>query len=202
MARLDNIPPDVNGLAGHIESREILLPERPEKLLLTICNELWRAHDEGVLRTKKAECRQLLKLSDSPVQGHNNVGIYGGEKDFKRTGLLKHFTRCDGAWFHFSITVCTRAREGLLLVAYDFELCFLPQHVQEHHLPHFIRSDLNEPGHKTENHGLRSHIHPGHDDLIAPAPVMGPLEVLHMFLYGGLLPPPKLRRPNHTALIL
>lgn len=193
MAKLDEFKADIKALAGHIGSRELVLPDRPDKLRTIICNELWRAVDDGVLVTRKDECHKLLKLSDSPVKGPNNIGIYGGDKDFKRTGLMKRFMRNDGAWFHFSITVGQPNRQLMTLIAYDFELCFSDEFIRDHCSPKFVRFDLNEPEHPNEIRDLRSHMHPGHDDLITPAPVMSPLEILHLFLYVGLVPPTKLR---------
>lgn len=193
MAKLDNFKADITALAEHLGSREITLPQKPEKLLYAIKFALLDARDERVLATPKDQIHKMLWISDSPVGGVDNIGIYGGEKDFKRTGAKLRFLRNDGGWFHFTITVGVRDHLPLTLVAYDFELCFSDAHVRDHHFPKFIRFDLNEPGHETEKHGLRSHVHPGHDDLIAPAPRMGPLEILHLFLYGGLVPPSKIR---------
>lgn len=191
----------IKALAEHINSREIPLPHTPDELAKTLLRELWAARDDDCLLTKKHECSQLVKLGGSPVEGMGYVGIYGGEKDFKRRGDKPRFIRHDRAWFHFTMTVAKRNRQPLALIAYDFELCFSEEQVQEQQFPRFVRFDLNPPGHDNEARELRSHMHPGHDDLTTPAPLMGPLEILHLFLYGKLVPPSKLRRmqsePSH-----
>jgi hypothetical protein len=43
--------------------------------------------------------------------------------------------------------------------------------------------------HRNETRELRSHLHPGSDDILAPAPLMSPLEILGLFIDG-------LRRPE------
>ena len=75
--------------------------------------------------------------------------------------------------------VARTSRGPLQLLAYDFELRF-----PEAQVPGWIRIDLNLPGHDNEEDGLRSHLHPGNDDLQAPAPLLSPLELLDLFLHG------------------
>ncbi len=122
------------------------------------------------------------------------TGILGGDKDFKRTDDQRSFRRADGAWFTFSITVRSLTRNRIELVAYDFELCFPERGHHEAPLPRFIRFDLNEPGHANDTKGLRCHVHPGHDDLSAPAPLMSPTELLDLFLTGDLAVPQRPRK--------
>lgn len=64
-------------------------------------------------------------------------------------------------------------------MGYDFELRF--PGLQP---PTWIRLDLNLPGHDNDEDGLRSHLHPGNEDLQAPAPMLSPLELLDLFLHG------------------
>jgi hypothetical protein len=50
------------------------------------------------------------------------------------------------------------------------------------HQPSFVRYDLNERGHENDNRWIRCHLHPGNDDLMIPAPVMSPEELLDVLL--------------------
>jgi hypothetical protein len=84
--------------------------------------------------------------------------------------------------------VRTRKGQPLELIAYDFELCFPERLHQEARFPRFVRFDLNPPAHGNESRGLRCHMHPGHDDLLAPAPLMSPFDVLDLFVAGLVLP--------------
>lgn len=152
-----------------------------EELFAELRKSLFAAFDNGKLRTKPHEIFKLLKKSRD---SKGAMEIVGGEKNFNRTLNNAHFMRADGAWFDFNITVA-RASDGrsLALLAYDFEIRF-PEHVS----PAFIRFDLNPPGHDNEAVGLRSHLHPGSDDLSVPSPLMSSLEVLDVFLHGLVLP--------------
>jgi hypothetical protein len=158
-------------LQDHLCEREhtLRLPSEPRMLEREIRNRLVNACDEGILAMKPHEIYAQLKLSDSPLDRRPEYkGIYGGEKDLKRTGKRPCFRRRD---------------------AYDFELCFPERDDREARLPRFVRFDLNQPAHDNESRGLRCHMHPGHDDLIAPAPLMSPLELLDLFLSSELALP-------------
>jgi hypothetical protein len=186
----DNRQPHVRraiALQSHICQRPVDLPCTVQELVWRMQSQLTGVCDDGLLRTKKAEIQALLKPGKSRLaSGPEYVGIYGGEKDFHRSGKNPRFIRDDGAWFVFTITVRHRAKEPLLLIAYDFEICF-PEP-----MPRFVRLDLNQPEHPNEEPGLRCHVHPGHDDLRLPAPLMTPIEVLDLFT-RGLRPRDKLR---------
>jgi hypothetical protein len=43
---------------------------------------------------------------------------------------------------------------------------------------------LNLPGHRNESRDLRSHVHFGSDDHLAPAPLLTPKELLYYFILG------------------
>lgn len=157
------------------------LPASADDLFSALRKSLRDASDEGRLSTKPHEIFKLLKLSST---GKGETAILGGEKNFQRTRDKAHFARADGAWFDFTITVAHAGRDkSLILVAYDFEIRF-PEHVK----PTFVRFDLNQPGHDNETLGLRSHLHPGSDDLSVPSPLMSPLEILDVILHGLALP--------------
>ncbi|WP_437568072.1 hypothetical protein [Sorangium sp. So ce542] len=176
-------------------------PMTPKQLLLELKAMLVEAHQTevngvNVLSTPQDEINKWVKLDPKdtpnapapPAKGPHI--IVGGVKDFRRDPQSAHIVRGDGSWIHFTITVDWDGRKLLSLIAYDFEIVF-----PAGHSPRFIRIDLNEPGHENETRELRSHIHPGNDDLLLPAPVLTPSEILHYFLHGlRARDPEKLRR--------
>ena len=166
------------------------LPETVEDLYREMSRHLVNGSDEGYLATRPHDVFKTLKISDSPVgKPPAYRGIYGGEKDLKRRGDRPRFLRRDGAWFHFTITVRVSRGRPLLLIAYDFELCFPVDLAKDSAgFPRFVRFDLNEPAHGNESKGLRCHMHPGHDNLMVPAPLMSPLELLDLFVLGLRIP--------------
>lgn len=174
-------------LQAHLCEREakLSLPEDYRELVRQMRKHLVDACDEGHLAMKHSDIYGRLKVFDSPL-GEPPVyqGIYGGEKDLKRTGHKPHFLRRDGGWLVFTITVKHRRGRPLELIAYDFEVCFPPHAVTSGGFPRFVRFDLNQPAHGNEDRGLRSHLHPGHDDLIVPGPLMTPLELLDLCAVG------------------
>ncbi len=184
-------------LQGHLCERAatLLLPEDPRALHRMLQSQLVNACDEGILAMKQHDVLHRLKLSDRPLDRQPECkGIYGGEKDFKRGGDKPAFHRRDGARFTFTLTVRPRRGQPLELLAYDFELCFAPPDVSGAGAPRFVRFDLNEPAHGNESRGLRCHMHPGHDDLIAPAPLLSPIELLDLFLAEDLALPERARK--------
>jgi hypothetical protein len=91
-----------------------------------------------------------------------------------------------------------RERRGALeLLAYDFELRFPPGAGAP-----FVRFDLNLPAHHNEERELRAHMHLGSDDVISPALMMAPGEMLALFLDGLRRPEdrPKPRAPTAFEL--
>jgi hypothetical protein len=103
----------------------------------------------------------------------------GGVKNFARDPGLPHFTRIDGAWFDFAVTVRRQRGAPLLLLAYDFEIR-MPDELSP---PTFVRFDLNRPEHPNEYRGSRSHVHPGSDDFSVPFPLLSPAELLDVILH-------------------
>jgi hypothetical protein len=160
-----------------------------KELRTQIFKILSQAHNEGVLNTKLAAIYGLLKMS---TQNQQQVVILGGlekvgTKNFKRSKDIPHFTRVDGCWFDFAITI-DESRKPAEIIGFDFEIRF-PESVPIQ----FVRFDLNLPGHDNQADGLRFHLHPSSDDFMIHSPPMSPVEILHLFLYG-LEIPEKMRR--------
>jgi len=180
-------------LQDHALSRVLALPPRAKDLQRDLRNALLQARDNDKLATSPQEVFQLVtllpELPDN-VAGQLRAGglhanaycIAGGEKNQERDRVRRHFKRNDGAWFDFTITV--REHGGQLeLLAYDFEIRF-PSGAGTP----FLRFDLNLPGHRNQDRDLRSHLHPGSDDVQVPTPLMTPIEVLALLIDGLRLP--------------
>jgi hypothetical protein len=151
-----------------------------------IFKALNQAHNLGYLATRLHEINQLLKITN---QAQQQIEITGGQKNFGRSRDIAHFSRADGCWFDFAITV-SEARKSAEVIGFDFEMRF-PEIMPVQ----FVRFDLNLPGHDNQTDGLRFHLHPGSDDLMIHSPPMSPLEILHLFLYRFEIPR-KVRQTN------
>lgn len=151
-----------------------------EKLWRDIKSALLSAYNEGLLDTPHPKIHEYVP---KPIVDGSKVmlsgGLVDGSKPFKRTPDQVRIKRSDGAWLHFTLTLeCSRAGKKVeALWAYDFELVF-----PDGHSPAFVRFDLNEPDHPNEVREIRSHMHPGNDDLLLPAPVMSPEELLDVLI--------------------
>ena len=155
-----------------------------KELRTQIFKTLTQAHDDRVLNTKLAEIYGLLKMSS---QNQQQVVILGGlekvgTKNFRRSKDIPHFSRVDGCWFDFAITI-DESQKSAEIIGFDFEIRF-PESVPIQ----FVRFDLNLPGHDNQADGLRFHLHPSCDDFMVHSPPMSPLEILHLFLYGFEIP--------------
>jgi len=165
---------------------------------------LRQASDAGRLRTAPHDIYQLVEALGEPpptikqqlrTRGllDNAYCIVGGDKNQERDHGLRHFERDDGAWFDFTITVREHAQE-LELLAYDFEIRFPPGAGTP-----FLRIDFNLPSHHNEDRDLRMHVHPGSDDIVMPAPMMSPSEVLGLLIDGLRMPPARDKPRAPTA---
>jgi hypothetical protein len=155
-----------------------------KNLYQQLSKTLNQAHNEGFLETKLSDIHKLLKMTD---RNRQQVVILGGlekegTKNFKRSKDIPHFSRRDGCWFDFAITI-DQSRQFTEIIGFDFEIRF-PEKMPVK----FVRFDLNSPGHHNQTDGLRFHLHPGSDDFQVHCPPMSPLEILHMFLYGFEIP--------------
>lgn len=178
---------DIQQRSLHAVSLEV---PSAKTLYQQLSKTLNRAHNEGFLDTKLSEIHKLLKMS----QDQDQFVILGGlekvgTKNFKKSKDIPHFSRADGCWFDFAITI-TETRKPAEIVGFDFEIRF-PEIMPVR----FVRFDLNLPGHDNQSDGLRFHLHPGSEDFMVHSPLMSPLEILHLFLYGFEIPK-KLRRSN------
>ncbi len=183
-------------LQKRLEQVHPILPSRAERLHDELRRVLLRANRAEVLQNPLYETTKLLKLV--PAEKSRKVkelggthAILGGYKDTKRRAEPKEmFIRDDGARIHFSIIVKENP-DKLELIAYDIEL-YHPSREPVW----FVRFDMNQPGHTNEDLCLRSHIHPSHEDLLVPSPVLSPVEALSFLLYGFRLRRESTRGPG------
>jgi hypothetical protein len=189
----------LDAVQTHALARALELPSRAKELHRDLRNALVRASNTGRLLTSPIEIHRLVRLLPEPPPQiaqelqerrlHEGAFcIVGGEKNQARDRGLAHLARNDGAWFDFSITVRERGGQ-LALLAQDFEMRFPPGMGAP-----FLRFDLNLPAHRNEARELRCHLHPGADDLLVPAPLMSPLELLGLFIDGLRWPEDRKRR--------
>jgi hypothetical protein len=163
-----------------ITDANLLEVESATKYFSELRKCLLDASDNRYLETKQNLVYNQLQMK-KPNKGDSIWIIYGGTsrdpKNFNRDKALPHFERKDGGWFDFSLSVDERTKPAQITF-YTFELRFPVTHRIE-----FIKFDLNPPDHDNDKRDIRSHIHPGHDDLMIHSPPMNPLEILHLFLY-------------------
>ena len=183
-------------LQAHTNARPLALPVSAKNLLRELRASLLDASDNEAITTKPHDILHHVQLLSEPPPDmkkalrerslHRDAFcVVGGVKNQNRDAQLSHshFMRNDGAWFDFSITVREVAGQ-LELLAYDFEIRFAPGAGTP-----FLRFDLNLPDHANARRELRSHLHPGHDDVLIPAPRMSPAEMLSLLIYGARVVP-------------
>jgi hypothetical protein len=143
------------------------------ELFCSLQSALDDASDRLILREDMAAIRTILRTPY--VDGYDEIITMGARRNFNRDPQLPHFTRDDGAWFDFAITL----REGVV-VSYSFEIRFL------HGEPPWVRVDLNPPDHNNDQRGMRCHLHVASDDdgMVVPFQDPGPLGVLELLLAG------------------
>lgn len=176
-------------LSGH---SQLLAVKSAKTLYQQLSKALNQAHNEGFLATNLSKICKLLRLSSQDQRQSVILGGLekAGTKNFKRSKDLPHFSRTDGCWFDFAITI-NESQKFAEIIGFDFEIRFPESMPVE-----FLRFDLNLPGHNNQNDGLRFHLHPGCENLMIHSPPMSPLEILHLFLYGFEIPQ-KMRRSNN-----
>jgi hypothetical protein len=143
---------------------------------------LLRAIREEALRNGMYAVRKLLRLTPDLKGRPRCWELTGGPLDSDRIPephLDTQFVRADGGVVHFHMTLLEGNARMVEVLAYGFEVYFPSR------MPiAFVRYDLNFRGHDNDEAGLRSHLHPGNDDLQLPSPVLEPLEALLLVLYG------------------
>jgi hypothetical protein len=165
---LDAMPDlgEVTGLDVLRRIRRFLLSAYDEELLTNPLNEIY----EYVPNITASRDKVMI-----------TGGLIDGKKPFARSSDQARIKRSDGAWLHFTLTFrCSaKGKKDKIeeLWAYDFEIVF-----PDEHSPSFVRFDLNEPEHENEEREIRSHMHPASDDLLVPAPVMTPEELLDVLV--------------------
>ncbi|HWU86843.1 MAG TPA: hypothetical protein VN253_06195 [Kofleriaceae bacterium] len=177
----------LDAVQKHEIARVLELPSRARVLHRELRNALVFASNAKKLWTPPDKIHQLVQLlPELPQQIAQELQerelrdgafcIVGGEKNQGRDPNIAHLARSDGAWFDFSITVRERGK-WLDLLAYDFEIRFPPGMGMP-----FLRFDLNLPAHRNEERDMRSHSHLGCEDILSPAPLMTPQEILALFI--------------------
>ena len=162
-ARLDRTGPSLRAIKAH-------------ELFEEVRAHLFKAQNADRLVTPVQIIREEVKWVRAPKEAPKDAkGIAGGIKDSHRHQESARLIRPDGWWFHFTITV-NETPDGLDVMAYNFEL------VMPDVVPGFIRFDLNLPDHRNVRRDLRSHLHPGHDDILVPAPILDPIEALNLMI--------------------
>lgn len=199
--------PDVHYLAGlqeHTNGRPLKLDMHARDLRAALTKALVAARNAKKIKTSNEDIARRVTLIDEEkiAKHHGKLSkelqrkefhhgafcIFGGEKNQGREKSLPHFERNDGAWFDFSITV-REVGAHLELLSYNFEIRFAPGMGSP-----FLRFDLNLPDHRNQERELRCHLHPGSDDILVPAPLMSPSEVLWFFIEEARLPPTRAPR--------
>lgn len=176
------------GLQNRIMDAEVSFAGKPvADVWRAIKKALSESYDEGLLANAPHEIHQFVPEPRKDEVNQNLVilegGLVEGKKPFARLPEQARLKRDDDAWLHFTMrfrcaTSGKRAGKAIEEVwAYDFELVF-----PEGHDPKFVRFDLNEPGHENANREIRCHLHPGNDDLLLPAPLMSPEELLDVLV--------------------
>lgn len=149
--------------------------KRPSELLVQIRNALYRAVSEERL-VPKGDLAQIVQLTQDKHDSSKFV-LTGGIKDFRRDEANARLIRDDLAWFHFTITLQAPREGSVEVLGYDFEIVF-----PRSHQPPWIRFDYNLPGTDNEARNIRSHVHPGSDDLQLPAPILRPIELVELYV--------------------
>jgi hypothetical protein len=162
-------------------------------------SRLTKATFEGVLVGDSAHLvwqgRESIEL---PKLGKQRVIVIRGgiEINRDRDPSLPCFKRSDGAWFDFHIHLrpydgeLEHHRGSLELLGYGYEIRFPVELGCD---VRWLRFDLNHPGHPNEAKGVRSHFHPGDEELQAPSAVLHPQEALELLLSDLLTFPDKPR---------
>ena len=171
--------------ADQLQERLLSYPgiqaESEADLLRQLRNYLRQAIEDETLQHAPEDLYQLVKKM--AAKNRDEFLIVGGDKNEQHDPNLPSLRRADGSFFHFTLTCRQKSREPVELLGYNFELCFAaaPNARRE-----YVRFDLTSPtGEATANieRGMRSHLHPGSDDIQVPAAALTPIELLDLCVY-------------------
>ena len=170
--------------AARVES--LPLPRIPQRFRRELQSLLVAACDEGDPGHEAARgAIALLKLSDRPLEGQPECRAHLRGREGLQAHRRRRPTSVGGTVpSSTSPSRCARAaiRSRSSSSPTTSSSACRRRRGPEARTPRFVRFDLNEPAHGNESRGLRCHLHPGHDDLIvAPAPLMHPVELLDLF---------------------
>lgn len=157
-----------------------------------IRRNLRAAMNEGKVAFTAGGIPKHVRLDPESKLMRGAFDLVGGRRNFQRTRHLADLLTPDGGWLFFA-AILRPTKEGIEVVAYNVERFF----GNDHH-PNWIRFDYNEPGHDNDDRGLRSHFHPGNDDIQLPAPIFAPHELIDLLL--GDLGPRRDRKPRAKGL--
>ncbi|MEM9461324.1 MAG: hypothetical protein AAGF11_44580 [Myxococcota bacterium] len=144
-----------------------------------IRTQLLNAVNEGMLAVGPHEISRHVRIDDQSKQvppDTHAADLVGGRRNNKRREALADLRTPDGGWLSFSAVL--RPKDGKVeVVAYNVERVY-----RRDDCPHWIRFDFSPPGHDNDQRGMRSHVHPGDDDLQLPAPIFAPHELIALLL--------------------
>lgn len=149
------------------------MPANTKALRKRLHRQLSEARGEELVRVHGPTVPKITK---------DGLEILCGDVNQKRDKSLEHVLRSDGAWFDFHMMF--EETSPPRLKAYGFEIRFPVNETFPEEWPRWIRYDLNAVGHANDGDGLRSHLHPGCEDLQVPAPVCLPDEIVAMLIHG------------------
>lgn len=161
------------------------MPDKAKDLFIQLRGYLIQCSVEGSIRDSQADVRSRLRYLQE--NGEEIITVCHKPKNFRRDRGLPCFTRADGAWFDFGFTVIERRGHPLDLISYGGEIRFDGSTVPIP--PPWIRFDLNPIGTSNDDRAQRSHLHPGTDDWSVPSPILSPIELLDLLVFGCALPP-------------
>jgi hypothetical protein len=170
------------------------LPKDASSLYEQLHAILARARLADMILTPPYQLSKLVQLSPpdfDPKTKRTVHSLVGGPKDLDRlldaADPTTRIVRDDGTVIHFSLTIADGSA-GLELIAYNFE-AYRPlkqRHSEDNPQEPFafIRFDLAFRGRKNEERGMRSHLHPGTDDIQVPSAWLSPAEALTYLVVG------------------
>lgn len=173
-----------SGLQAHVLSRGVELAgvRSAKDLVRGLHKRLLAAADQRLLAGGPQGVHGKIRQGEQ--KRGQELHIYGAgprseRQNFDRDPSHPHFKRTDDAWFDFALTL-REDRRGVILLSYSGELRF-PAGDQWNGLS-FLRWDMNGADHHNQQRFLRCHLHPGHEELLVPSPMLHPLELVEVLL--------------------